>query len=438
MSSALAIAAVTAALKDLLNDGLLNHDLSSIGSFTVTATPPDRITTGANEPNQLNLFLYQVTANMGWRNADLPSRDGNGARIANPPLALNLHYMLSAYGSQDLNAEILLGYAMQLLYETPVLTRAQLRTVLGGPSPVDGSILPSPFGTLSAIDLADQVELIKISPVFLTTEELSKMWTAMQARYRPTMAYMVSVVLIQLAGGVRSAPPVLTRGKDDTGPVAVAAPFPSLAGVRPAASDALPAMRLGDDLTVTGTNLDAQGSLTARLENAQAGLVQEMAPAPGVVSGTLKLHVPSTGENPNAANQWAVGMYTLTLRVQRPNIPAWTTNSVPIALAPSITLSPLNAPPGDLVLTLSCTPRLLADQGPRTSLLFGSQSIQPDSIDTPADPTQPTTLKFKIPGVAAGDYLARLRVDGVDSLPVVLSGAPPRLSFDSSQRVKVV
>ena len=180
MSSPLAIAAVTAALKDLLNDGLLNHDLSSIGSFSVTATPPDRVTTGQNEPNQLNLFLYQITPNLGWRNMDLPSRDGNGAQLANAPLAIDLHYLLTAYGSQDLNAEVLLGYAMQLLHETPVLTRAQLRTVLGAPSPVDGSILPSPFGSLSALDLADQVELIKISPVFLTSEELSKMWTAMQ------------------------------------------------------------------------------------------------------------------------------------------------------------------------------------------------------------------------------------------------------------------
>ena len=46
MSGALAIAAVTASLKDLLNDGLMDHDLSSIGSFAVTAQPPDRVTTG--------------------------------------------------------------------------------------------------------------------------------------------------------------------------------------------------------------------------------------------------------------------------------------------------------------------------------------------------------------------------------------------------------
>jgi hypothetical protein len=113
MSSALAIAAVTAALKDLLNDGLMDHDLSTVGSFSVTAQPPDRVTTGTTELNQLNLFLYQVTPNPGWRNANLPARDNKGARISNPPLALDLHYLLSAYGSQDLNAEVLLGYARE-------------------------------------------------------------------------------------------------------------------------------------------------------------------------------------------------------------------------------------------------------------------------------------------------------------------------------------
>ena len=91
MSSPLAIAAVTAVLKDVLNNGFVDHDLSTVGSFSVTAVPPDRITTGATEPNQLNLFLYQVTPNQGWRNADLPSRDSNGERVTNPPLALDLH-----------------------------------------------------------------------------------------------------------------------------------------------------------------------------------------------------------------------------------------------------------------------------------------------------------------------------------------------------------
>ena len=441
MSSPLAIAAVTAALKDLLNDGLLDHDLSSIGSFAVTALPPDRVLTGQNEPNQLNLFLYQVTPNPGWRNAGLPSRDGTGVRLSAAPLALDLHYLLTAYGSQDLNAEVLLGYAMQLLHETPVLSRAQLRTVLGAPSPVDGTIggtpLPSIFGNLSAIDLADQVELIKITPVFLSTEDLSKMWTAMQARYRPTMAYMASVVLIQATNGGRSAPPVLKRGDADTGPTATTAPLPTLISVRPEVSELLPAMRLGDDLLVTGVSFVNPDTLSAVLENPRSNLPRQTAPVVITSPTRLLVHIPSLAEDANAMNQWAVGLYKLALAVTQPGLPDFSTNSVPLALAPIITVNPLNAAPGNINLTLTCTPRLRPEQEAQTSLIFGSRPVLPASITTPADITQPTTLTFTVPAVVAGEYMVRLRVEGIDSLPITIAGSPPVLDLDPNQKVTV-
>lgn len=438
MSSPLAIAAVTAVLKDLLNDGLLNHDLASIGSFSVTALPPDRISTGQNEPNQLNIFLYQVTANPGWRNFGLPSRDGDGVRLTAAPLALDLHYLLTAYGSQDLNAEILLGYSMQLLHETPVLSRTQLRTVLGAPSPVNGLIspLPSIFGTLSAIDLADQIELIKITPVFMTTEELSKMWTGMQARHRLSVAYMASVVLIQAENQGKSAPPVLKRGDDDRGANAVTAPFPILANARPAASELLPAMRLGDDLLVTGSSLADSGSLTMIFENTRAQLLKEIGP---VIAGSpteLTIHIPSIAEDAEAMHEWASGVYKLTLRITRPNIPVWTSNSIAIALAPLITVTPLNSAPGNVNLTLTCTPRLLPEQESHVSLIFGSRSVLPTSI-TQGGPTDATTLAFTVPNVAAGEYPVRLRVDGIDSLPITITGSPAVFDFDPQQRVTV-
>jgi len=440
MSSALAIAAVTASLKDRLNDGLLDQDLSHIGSFSVTAQPPDRINTGTSEGNVLNVFLYQVTPNLGWRNADLPSRDNGGARVTNPPLALDLHYLLTAYGSQDMNAEILLGYAMQLLHEFPGLSRQQLRTALGNPSPpVGGALLPGPFGTMSAVDLADQVELIKITPAYLTAEDLSKLWTAMQARYRPSMAYLVSVVLIQGTGATKAALPVLKRGADDQGPVSTAAPFPTLASVRPAVSDLLPAMRLGDDLIITGANLNSQGGATAIFENAKAGLVQELTSAAATLPGALAVNVPAIAD---AFNKWAVGMYAVRLRVPGP--PAWVTNGVPIALAPIVAIGSPPAPPnfhaGDIV-TVTCTPRLLAEQEANTRVIFGSQTITPKTFDTPsatpADLLKPTTLTFAVPTVSPGSYIVRLRVDGIDSLPITVSGSPPKLGFDATQRVNV-
>ncbi|MDE2300840.1 MAG: DUF4255 domain-containing protein [Burkholderiales bacterium] len=435
MSSALAIAAVTASLKDLLNDGLMDHDLSTLGSFAVTAQPPDRVTTGATENNQLNLFLYQVTANMGWRNVDLPSRGRDGTRLTSPPLALDLHYLLTAYGAQDLNAEVLLGYAMQVLHENPVLTRQQLRTALGAPAPVDGTLLPGPFGSLSAIDLADQAEQIKLTPVYLGADDLSKLWTAMQARYRPSMAYSVSVVLIQTQGGGRAALPVLKRGADDRGPLAQAAPAPLLTGVRAAASPLQPALRLGEDLIVAGHNL-LRGNIGVRIEHPRFAIVQDL-PTRAIDAAQLGVHLPSVAEDASGMAGWAVGVYSVSLRVSEPGRPTWGTNSVPMALAPSITVTPLAQAPGTLNLSVTCTPRLRSDQHAQVRLLFGAIEALPDSITTPGDPTQPSTLAFTIPGVAAGGYAVRLRVDGVDSLPVKFAGTPPSFAFDPQQTVSV-
>src|SRR5688500_6566103 len=116
MSSALAIASVTAVLKDLLNNGVINHHLTTItgAEVAVSALPPDRVdaldANVSERKSRLNLFLYQVTPHAGWRNVGLPSRDSRGERVANPPLPLDLHYLLSAYGAEEMHAEVLLGY----------------------------------------------------------------------------------------------------------------------------------------------------------------------------------------------------------------------------------------------------------------------------------------------------------------------------------------
>ena len=145
MSNALALAGVTAVLKDLLDTGLVDHQVTdALGAgVTVSSLPPDTVPIeGSDAVPRLNLFLYQVTPNAAWRNVDLPSTDAAGRRISSPPLALDMHYLLTAYGIAELQAEVLLGYALQLLHENPVLAREAIRTALD-PSPVSGAILPS-------------------------------------------------------------------------------------------------------------------------------------------------------------------------------------------------------------------------------------------------------------------------------------------------------
>ncbi|MCB1314072.1 MAG: DUF4255 domain-containing protein, partial [Sedimentitalea sp.] len=69
------------------------------------------------------------------------------------------------------------GYAMQLFHETAILPREQIRAALEL-SGMD-RILPQDFDLLRASDIADQIELLKITPHTLSMDDMSKMWTAL-------------------------------------------------------------------------------------------------------------------------------------------------------------------------------------------------------------------------------------------------------------------
>lgn len=62
MSHTLVLAAVTAVLKNILENGLVERGVTAaLGSDTaISALPPDRVATGADEKSQMNLFLYQA------------------------------------------------------------------------------------------------------------------------------------------------------------------------------------------------------------------------------------------------------------------------------------------------------------------------------------------------------------------------------------------
>ncbi len=219
MSNALAIASVTAVLMDLLNDGMANANLDAIGPIDVTADPLDQVTGQNPQTNRLNIYMWHATRNAAWSAERLPARNHHGNRLDSPFLALDLHYILSATGTEPLNAEIILGYGMQILHETPMLTRAAIREALGGVTPpVDASLLPAALQSILASDLADQFEQIRITPAVPDTEHpmqlegISNLWSAFSAPLRASALYQVSCVLIESRTPVRSSLPVLTLG----------------------------------------------------------------------------------------------------------------------------------------------------------------------------------------------------------------------------------
>lgn len=432
MSSALAIAGVTAVLKDLLDNGLIDQVIPVLGAqFKTTAVPPDTITIGTDQAPQLNLFMWQATPNAAWRNMGYPSRDSKGNRIANPPLALDLHYLLSAYGSTDLQSEVLLGYAMQLLHETPVLPRDAIRKALNPPgTPVDPALLPPIYQALRASDLADQFEQIKITQSPMNTEDTWKLWTALQAHYRPTASYTVTVVLIQSTATARAALPVLTRGGIDPATqrergvlvqTGLVAPFAEIESIE------LPHKQIaanpGDTLTLHGHDLDGS-NLRLLLSNPLQDVNYTLTGAANASASSVDFTLA-----PDPANLPA-GNYLVTLQLDKGGNTVFT-NTVPLAIAPSLTVIPAIVHldvDGNATVNVTCSPEVRPTQD--VTLILGD-------IQTAATPftVQTPTPSFLFAGIATGKYWVRLRVDGIDSNLIDRDKSPP--AFIATQQLEI-
>jgi hypothetical protein len=416
VSSALAIAGVTAVLRDLLNDGLVNHNVGGVlGSSVIVSTlPPDKVVKASDaEATQLNLFLRHVTPNLNWRNEGRPSRDAAGrTRLSNPPLAINLHYLVSAYGSADLHAEILLGYAMQLLHENSALTREQIRVALQ-PSPDVGTTLPPALRALADSGLQDQVEQLVIKPEFLNTEEMSKFWTATLAHYRPSAAYEVSVVLIQAAQPAPRPLPVLTR--DIKANPNLLPLVPNLTAVVPAGAQ--PVVQLGTQTTLVGSHLAGTGP-QAVLTNDRFQIDEPLAADAGSMPTKLLFTIPAA-----RAADFPAGVYRVGARLQLTGDPApRTSNQLALTIAPLLTTLPA-APvardgAGTASFSVGFTPAVRAGQTIRMVLGAGEFAPQPSANGA-------TTLAFVIPHAPVGNHLARLRIDGIDSPVLDPSQTPP-------------
>lgn len=444
MSTALALGGVSEALRNFIDSGFVQADLASAvgAAVTVSAIAPDLVDLDdANEPPRLNIFLYQTQPNAGLRNDALPWHDAQGRRASNPPLALNLHYLLTAYGRTDAVAEMILGTAMQLLHETPRLTAGLLRALL------DPAALPPTLLALADTRLADQAELLRISPLPQGIEEASKLWAALQTPYRPSMGYEVSVVLIESDRATVRPLPVLSRGIVDgvTGRdrgVAVQAdmlpPLPTLFGAAPLLTQQSVA-RLGDTVRVTGVRLNGAGA-TARLTHRLRPVAHEVPVTPNDAGDRFDLALPNDAA---AQTDFIPGVWQLTLRVTPPGeLHPRESNGVALLLCADPVLvatgPPLNLPaptvtrggaPQRVTVQMRTRPQVRPEQ--TAMLLLDAVAETAAERSNPASP-----LVFSFPdSLPAGTPWVRLRVDGVESLLVLKTGAAP--VFDPSQRLTV-
>lgn len=427
MSNSLAIAATTLTLRNLLQQEIPARD-GNLPSLNVTTLPPDMARKNVVEGGaQLNIFLYQTAVNAAWRNQDLPDRSRPG-EVGRPPLALNLHYLLTAYGDQADDEGIshrVLGGAMSVLHDHPLLSRSEIR------------------GVLANNDLADQFERLRVTPLTLPMDEMSKLWTALQTNYRVSAGYEVTVVLIDSQHPNPAALPVLRRGNQDRGADVKAARAPNLVEIRYPRGQT--AARLGDEVVLRCSSLDLANT-ELRFSSTRISQPLVLAPLPGDASGEVKFQLPTAAAVPGSMPTWVPGLYTLAALVGAAGEPKLPSNELAFALAPTTTLTPtIAATPGhpetrDVTLAIDAAP--LCREGQSVLLIFGDrqvEAIRPPPAVPPVDPDpdQAFLPKFVVPGVTPSrTYVARLRVDGIDSIPVSYDGTGLPV-FDASQQVTV-
>lgn len=431
MSTGLAIAATTAVLQSVLNSWIVRVKPSSVGDVGVTAIPPDRVPMGDTEPSSLNLFMYQAMPNPGWRNAGLPAYDSQGQRASNHPLAIDLHYLLTAYGKADFAPDILLGLGMQLLHEIPILTRDRIRRVFTPPSAPPGASLTPVLQALSTSGIAEQLEAIKITPHMLNTEEISKLWSVFQVAYRPTAAYQISVILIESRQAVKEALPVR-----ETKLYVLPFEQPEIERVEPQILTYAP----GAQLTLHGSNLRAENT------SVKFSSGSEQTPNPeNYTDAQLQVDLPSNiraGVNTvQVVQKWMMGgslhdgfesnVMAFSLRPVLQKVPVEGTGEEVYArvLNPQGSGEALRS--GTMSVTLqpavNKTQRailLLNEANPPNTRAAHAYRFNVPSHDRPEAPDTTNTLLIPFRDVQAGDYLLRVRVDGAES----------GLEFDSENR----
>jgi hypothetical protein len=213
----------------------------------------------------------------------------------------------------------------------------------------------------------------------------------------------------------------------------VAAPFQSISEIRP--PHPFSSARLGDELTIHGLNLGA-ANLSVRFTSRRLDAPIDREPLPNRTESEITVRIGDAPDDPVASALFVPGFYTAALVVKPENLPVWTTNEVAFALAPIITVRPTSVAQGD-TLFITAVPHLRASQRANAVLLLGDHQI-PVRRPTGSLPPPSADLEFVVPRLTPGAYVVRLRVDGVDSLPLVrTAGAQPGLEFDPAQTVTV-
>jgi hypothetical protein len=446
MSNYLAIATVTATLQRLLQ----SVQLDVLGA-NVTTVRPDA--SGGTPEVGVNIYLYQATPNPAWRNADLRNRRPKGDLIKQAQAGLDLYYLFTFYGNEvELQPQRLLGSTIRILVDQPVLTAEMIQDTMNQPN----------FEFLQDSTLSDQVERVTIVPSFLSTDDLSKIWSVFfQTPYMLSFACQAGAVLIEGDRPSGRGLPIRSRQFYATPTQPVIERVLTAEGLgQPIGADSRLLIR-GRQLApeVTLEQLQAEQARSQQRDQPASALPRRGQPQVQIGMAKLTPQTVKDGElqlrlgDLTAAEKQPLRAGVQSLQVVYPlvqQLADWaaatqadwertvSTNVVAFVLCPTL-IEPsahvrLREDHHISRVDITVTVDLLIDPGQRVFLLLNQfQADQPASyiFAAPKRTEALTMLTFSLRDLKAGHYLVRLQVDGAES-PLEVEGEQfvrPRLDL---------
>jgi Pvc16 N-terminal domain len=168
----------------------------------VSVGPLDRPVEGP----RLNWFLYRVEPALAYANMESPQH-GWRTRRGHPPLALTLHYLLTAdagelteNGTEDDVVHAALSALMSALHDNGIFG-------------IDTPIATAPSRSVSdvATALVGMIEPLRITIEQVPFETITALWNTGSHALRLSLGYQVSLVTVPAQTPFVPGPPVLTR-----------------------------------------------------------------------------------------------------------------------------------------------------------------------------------------------------------------------------------
>ena len=396
MSTYKAIAGVSTTLKVLLRDRM-----TEVADITIA--PPD-VKVDSFSGRRLNLYLYHVAENPYLKNQEIPG-EGSPSAYGHPPLSLDLRYIFTAFGSSDtapdadIEAQWILGDAMRVLHDIPVIT----------PNLVEQKA-PLPQPPILDSTLLGEFKQIKITLQAASLDEISKIWTALpNVNFRRSVLYEVCVVQLQ-STLPRSIPLPVKQRRVYALPLRTPMIDQIFRQPPVIGNQLIAAAEQGEMLRLVGSNLQTPATRVT-MDNALGTIfpISDTEMDVMIPSGALKIGLHSL--------QVAQDVMFNEVKGQPPVArTAFRSNVVGFQLLPTLgAVTPASATAGDTI-TVNVQPAVVSTQ--EKFLLLGDYAVAavPTAFDAPpSNAIQFVLPKSPDPTVPAGNYLLRIRIDGAES-----------------------